>query len=654
MSKKNQASRSARLSRNEVKDELDTSALQQNHSVDNDHTAQNVATPGWRNLYALIPVAIAIIASFNTLWNDFAADDSLQILRNALIRDISNLPLTFTTSVWAYVTEDITVSIDYYYRPLFMALLTLNYSIFGTAAWAWHLINVVIHAGVTFLLFITFREATERTWTAAIAAALFAVHPTHAESVAWLSGITDPLMSLFLLPAFYFYLRYRKTGRKIIMAVALSFYFLALLSKETALALPLIVVYCETIYFKDETPFIKRLSQALMLGGLFIVPTVIYFAMRYFALSSIVFGSDSRYPVSAAIATIPLAVAKYLGLMSIPVGYSYQHYTELVTSMTLMRFWLPLALIVLIAAAVTLSRSRVLGLAATWFIVTLAPALVALRQFDLEFLIQERYLYIPSMGFCLAMACGIKWLAERSILGIRGKAVAVTLALIIIGIWSAAYFKHNRAWYDTISIFENCVAVEPESPPARTALAKAYFESGRPKQAEEQARLALNLDDKNADSYLSLSYFAHLSGMTDKSIEYLEHGSSAVEESSTNRYKRATMALNLGLLYAQRRDYDLAETSIKRSIEIWPRATGWYYLGQFYFERGRYEEAREMFELTRNNVSRNFAPIHFKLGQVYESLYQKPQARAAYQKYLQLASPISKDRDEAIRRLREL
>jgi tetratricopeptide (TPR) repeat protein len=654
MSKKNKAGHSARPSRNEARTDLEVPALQQDHAIDDNHQAQIIATPGWRNIYALIPVVIAIIASFNTLWNEFAADDSLQILRNALIRNISNLPLTFTTSVWSYATEDIIVSIDYYYRPIFMALLTLNYSIFGTTAWAWHLVNVATHAGVTFLLFITFREATERTWTAALTAALFAVHPTHAESVAWLSGITDPLMSLFLLPAFYFYLRYRKTKRNIMMAAAVLFYFLALLSKETALALPLIVAYCEMFYFKDETPFNKRFSRALVLGSLFILPTMIYFAMRYFALSSIVFGTEPRYPISATTATIPIALTKYLGLLSIPAGYSYQHYTELVTSLTLMRFWLPLALIALICIAVILSKSRVLGLAATWFIVTLAPALVALRQFDLEFLIQERYLYIPSMGFCLAVACGIQWIAERNILGIRGKAVAATLTVIIIGTWGTAYFKHNRAWYDTISIFENSAAVEPNSPLAHTALAKAYFESGRPKQAEEQARIALSLDDKNVDSYLSLSYLAHLSGMTDKAIEYLEQGTSAVEESSINRYKRATMALNLGLLYAQRRDFDLAEASLKRSIEVWPRATGWYYLGQFYFDRGRYEEAKELFELTRDNVSKNFAPIHFKLGQVYESLYQKPQARAAYQKYLQLASPISKDRDVAIRRLREL
>lgn len=654
MSKKDRAVRVPRPSRNYVEADLTDSAPEQRRKVEADHSPQNLAAPAWRNAYALVPVAIAILASINTLWNDFASDDMLQILRNALIKDMSNLPLAFTTSVWSYATDDIIVATDSYYRPLFMVLFTINYSLFGATAWAWHLINVLIHASVTLLLLITFREATSRQWTAFITATLFAVHPVHAESVAWLSGITDPLMALFLLPAFYFYLRHRKTGQKSKIALSLAFYLLALLGKETALALPLIIAYCETTYFKDDTPFTKRFFRALAISGLFILPTVIYFALRYFALSSILFSSGQRYPLGPSLATVPLAIVKYLGLMSIPVGYSYQHYTELVISLTLTRFWLPLFLIVVITAGLILSRSRILGSAAIWFIVTLAPALAALPRFDPEYLIQERYLYIPSMGFCLAAACGIEWLAARSIFRMRERVTAAALTLIIVAVWSVAYFKHNRAWHDTVSIFENCVTVEPHSATAHAALAKAYFETGRPRQAEESALAALNLNDRDPNPYLNLSFFAHSSGLLDKAIEYLERGTLAVEESAMARFKRATMHLNLGLLYTQRKDFDKAEASLKRSIEIWPRPTGWYYAGQFYAERGRYQEAREMFELTRNNVPAKFAPIHFRLGQVYEKLNQKSQARISYEKYLQFASPVSRDRDEALRRLREL
>lgn len=654
MSKKNRAVRVSRPLKDGVETDLSAPQAKSKSAIETDRSAQSVTAPVWRNAYALIPLAIAIFASLNTLWNDFASDDLLQILRNALIRDLSNVPIAFTTSVWSYATEDIIIATDSYYRPLFMVLFTITHTLFGTTAWAWHLINVLIHASVTLLLFITFREATSRPWTAIIAATLFAVHPAHAESVAWLSGITDPLMALFLLPAFYFYLRYRKTSRKTTLAIALVFYLFALLCKETALALPLIVAYCEAFYFKDDASSNKRFLRALAIGSLFILPTAIYFAMRYFALSSIFFGGGQRYPLGPSIATVPLAIVKYLGLMSIPFGYSYQHYTDLVASITQMRFWIPLILIAVITASVIMSRSRILGFAAIWFIVTLAPALAALPRFDPEYLVQERYLYIPSMGFCLAVACGIEWLASRNVFSTRRNAVATILTMLLVVVWGAAYFKHNAAWHDTVSIFEKCVEVEPQSAPARAALAKAYFETGRARQAEEQAQAALDLNAGDANPYLNLSYFAHASGMLDKAIEYLEQGTSTLEESPMTRYKRATMYLNLGLLYTQRKDFDKAEASLKRSIEIWPRPTGWYYAGQFYLDRGRYEEAREMLELTRDNVSKKYAPIHFRLGQVYEKLNQKAQARAAYEKYLKFAPPISKDRDEALRRLHDL
>src|SRR6185503_3228338 len=155
----------------------------------------------WRGVYALIPGAFALLVSINTLWNGFASDDGQQVLKNDFIKTFSNLPRAFTSSVWSFTTSDIIFTVDPYYRPLFTSLFTINYAIFGTKAWGWHLINLLMHVSVTLLVFLVIKEATERKWTALIAATLFAVHPVHAESVAWVSGVTDPLLALFLLAA---------------------------------------------------------------------------------------------------------------------------------------------------------------------------------------------------------------------------------------------------------------------------------------------------------------------------------------------------------------------------------------------------------------------------------------------------------------------
>jgi protein O-mannosyl-transferase len=608
----------------------------------------------WRSLYALVPVMLALLVSLNTLSNGFATDDISQILNDSFVKKLSNLPLIFTSRVWAFATEDVILSLGSYYRPSLNALFIINHALFGDSAWGWHLVSALIHGAVTLLVFVVLRELTNRPWLAATTACLFAVHPAHVEVIAWVSGVTDSLMSLFLLPAFYFYLRYHKSNRKYLMAVSLAFYLLALLSKETALVLPFVIAYCELFYFRPAPALKQRASRALALAGLFIVPTAVYYLMRYNALGAFVNTSVPRYSLLSTLATVPLAAAKYLKLMLVPTGYSYQHYTALVEKVTDIAFIAPVALIALIAAGVRFIKSRELNFAAVWFIVTLVPAFEAMRYLDPEYLIQERYLYLPSMGFCFAAALGIEWLAKRSLFGSRGRIAAAVSTSILVLVWGAFSLKQNGVWKDTLTVYKNAVAVEANSAPAHAALAYAYFDAGKPREAEAEVRTALELDPKNANAYLSLSYFARAAGRLDKSIEYLETARSEMIEGPMTHHNLATVYLNLGLLYAQRKDFDRAEESLLKSIEFSPRPVAWHYTGLFYFDQKRFEDARVMFEKIVRSTPRWFAPVHIRLGQTYEGLNQIDRARAEYEKYLEIAPVEFPDRKSVQNRLRYL
>src|SRR5262249_34456170 len=199
-----------------------------------------------------VPPLLALVFSGITLWNEFATDDLQQILGNNFIKKLSNLPHAFTTSVWAFANGDVVFSVDSYYRPLFSALFCLNYALFGSVPLGWHAINILIHAGVTALVFVVINEVTGKRGPSLLAAALFAVHPSHAESVAWASGVTDPLMGLFLLPSFFFYVRWRKAGKNLLLVLSVCLYFLALLTKETSLALAIVIVGYELLYWGTE------------------------------------------------------------------------------------------------------------------------------------------------------------------------------------------------------------------------------------------------------------------------------------------------------------------------------------------------------------------------------------------------------------------
>lgn len=624
------------------------------HPSENESLGSASASVKWRGIYALVPVLLALLTSVNTLWNYFASDDLEQVLNNPFIKHFRNLTGAFTSSVWSFTAVDIVFTVDPYFRPVFTSLLIINYALFGTAPWGWHLVNVLIHASVTLFVFVVVREVTDRRWVAGLTACLFAVHPAHAESVAWVSGVTDPLMTLLLLPAFYFYLRFRKRGTWYLLVSALGLFFLALLTKETAIAMVVMVAYCELWHFKREDVSIRRLIAASKILILFAIPTVIYILMRYNALGGKLFGGEARYPLIPSLLTIPLVLLKYVGLMVIPWGYSYQHYTAFAETVAGALFLGPVVVLAAIGIGAVKLKSRLMTFAVVWFVVMLAPALVALRSLEPAFLIQERYLYAPSIGICLAIALGIEGLATRGWFGSRGRVIATAAATLLMLLWAGVFIRQNRVWDDTVTVFKNSVAVSPHEPLAHALLSRSYYEAGRPREAEAEAHATLDLDPRCAPGYLNLSYFARMSGKLDKACEYLEQGISAVPEGIMTRYDLATMHLNLGLLYGQRKMFERGEENLLRSIEIAPRPVAWYYTAGFYAEQGRFEDARVMYEKTVAHVPRWFAPVHMRLGLTYEALTDTHRAELEYERFLELASPEAPEREGIGKRLAEL
>src|SRR5262245_45119857 len=291
--------------------------------------------PGaWRRLYVAAPVALALLTSINTLRNDFAIDDSQMVLNNALVRSIANIPRAFVVSGWAYSSSDIRFAQDTFYRPLLNVILTIEYALFGPTPWGWHLTNVLLHSLVTLLVFLVFDELTGRKWLALIAATLFAVHPVHAESVAWVSGVTDPMMSVFALGAFYCYVRYRRSRNIYLIAGSWALFLGALMCKETALALPVMIEYCELGLFNESSRVKSRSVSAAKMAAPFLVVYAFYFLLRYVALGTPTMGGEALNPPEYVIRTIPLLIVKYLKLLLVPSGYSFQHYTSLTDSMS--------------------------------------------------------------------------------------------------------------------------------------------------------------------------------------------------------------------------------------------------------------------------------------------------------------------------------
>ena len=175
-----------------------------------------------------------------------------------------------------------------------------------------------------------------------------------------------------------------------------------------------------------------------------------------------------------------------------------------------------------------------------------------------------------------------EWLAARSFFSSRATIVAASVTSLLVIALGAACFRQNMYWSNSINLYRRCVAVNPRSSASHTVLSRIYFDAGRPREAEAEAREALQLDPNNLAAYLNLSFYARTGGKLDKAIEYIEQAVSTVSENPMTRYDLGTAYLNLGLLYGQQKAPDKAEISLLKSINLSPRPVGWYYVGQFY------------------------------------------------------------------------
>ena len=157
-----------------------------------------------RNWVVGLILGVTFLAFSNSLSNGFAYDDTTQIVGNLFIRDLRNIPKALVTETWYWRAQQDQDPNKQdkpstpYYRPIFIVYLMLMWKFFGASASGWHVFNLILHLLASYLAFLVIERFTKDRRLAAIASLLFAVHPLRSESVAWISGLTDPLLAVFL------------------------------------------------------------------------------------------------------------------------------------------------------------------------------------------------------------------------------------------------------------------------------------------------------------------------------------------------------------------------------------------------------------------------------------------------------------------------
>jgi tetratricopeptide (TPR) repeat protein len=392
------------------------------------------------------------------------------------------------------------------YVPLSWLAHMLDVEIFGLDAGAHHAVNAGLHAAATALLFAALRSLGGAVGPSAFTAALFAVHPAHVESVAWVSERRDTLSAVFWMLALLAWARFvRAPGRGRYLLVCLSL-GLGLLAKPMLVTLPVVLLLLDRWPLGRTQPWRALVREKIPLFALAAAAALAAFAAQR-AGGGV--ASLAQVPLASRAANAVVAALRYLGIALWPVDLAVFYPFE---------FELParkvaaatLALAGITAAALAARRRcPYLWVGWLWYAVTLLPVL-GLVQVGSQ-AIADRYTYLPLVGLGIAAAWGAADLAARMP---RARPVLGAAALALVTAWALLARAQLATWRDSVALFENARAVSGEHPVVLLNLGEAYEDAGRLDLARTHYERGLALAPGAAQLQLRLG--ALLSRMGDR------------------------------------------------------------------------------------------------------------------------------------------
>lgn len=574
----------------------------------------------------VLVLAFAVYA--NSLFSGFVMDDHMQIEQNSQLQSFRSLPDIFLTKAWSFHA---TQYVPNFYRPIPIAGFLLCHKIFGASAVGYHLINILLHVVVVWLVIAVGANLFKDTASALLAGLLFALHPIHTESVSWIAGVMDVELAVFFLTAFLLFLELENArhGKMLWLKAGLYFSFVcALLSKEQAVTLPLVATLYEHLFRDDrfQTSWKQKVERY---GGLWALFTA-YFVFRLTVLGAIVgksFHPDITWP--QAILTSVALLGRYLEKMVWPAPLSYYYPFQKSSSIRDVNVLVGIAVCVLAATVFMMARKRAwpYSFSILFFILTLSPVLNARWMPGTIF--AERYLYLPSAGICW-MSGGAtlfvwrRWAIQRSALKWVFLPAGLSLALLATHLT----WVRNRDWQSDRSLVLRTLAVWPHSAYHRVNLARMLWDDGDRVRAEEELRAALADDPKNPVAWWDLAREMLEEKKYDQAMEF-------VDRSLAIRSEFAPPFFYRGLIYMQTARPAEAEADFLRAIEISPNATEFRNtLGKFYLEQGRTSEAQQQFEASIHSVPNLEA--YSSLAEIYTQGRKTVQAEAMWKNVLKM------------------
>ncbi|MGE0404922.1 MAG: tetratricopeptide repeat protein, partial [Candidatus Korobacteraceae bacterium] len=485
-----------------------------------------------------------------------------------------------------------------YWRPLFLLWMLVNRTLFGLEPWGWHLTTVVVHSLAALLMYFVALRILRDRFLAGFAATLFGVYPVTIESAAWIAGVTDPLMAVFLLPAFLVYLKSWEAQSRHWRALSLVFYVLALMVKETAVILPVLVLAHAWLYRGDVPANLlgsRGRGYSVMRSFLpYAAFTAIYLAERSLVLST---GEPpaGTIGIKAMILTWPALVSFYLRLLLVPNSISPHYNLRALTEFQAAPVLVPLFFLIVLAVMIVWVLRRVSAetrrqvvFALVWIVTPMLPVLYISRMAPGDFA-HIRYLYFSVIGLAmlLAVIVGKLPVSRNRIFGVpASQALAAGVLVLASAIATARSQQH---WENNFTLFAHAVEVAPRNARALTNYAIELGEKKRFDEAIQRFHEALSVEPDLWYANVDLGFTYYLIGRYEEGIRYMQRGTELNPNDPQQFTYLAAAQIKAGRL-------DLAEEAIRKAIALAPGMPSYHLsLGLILERQGKLEDARNAF-----------------------------------------------------------
>jgi len=445
-------------------------------------------------------VVLAVLPYLQTLRYGFVNfDDGAYVAENPLVQQ----GLTWSNVAWAFTTMSAGN-----WHPLTWLSHMLDCQIFGLRPGWHHLVNALLHGANTALLFVVLRAMTGMAWRSALVAALFAVHPLHIESVAWIAERKDVLSTFFGLWAIWAYARYVGAPSLPRYGLVACFFALSLLSKPMLVTLPFALLLLDVwplqrFWIESRAPI-----QNPKLGSLFLekLPLLAMSAASSVVTFKAQHAAGAMAPIDVLLLSQRLAnaIVAYVGYVKkafwpVDLAVIYPLPDQESVAQTVLAI---LAIVGITIGVGMLIRKRPwLAVGWLWFLGTLVPV-IGLVQVGAQSM-ADRYTYMPLIGVFIMIVWSLPAAAFAT--SNRGRVTAsVAVVAVILMALAAVTFAQIQVWKNTTTLFDHAVKVTEGNFMAHNLLASAFGQQGDLVGARDQIEKALQIRPNYAGARYNL------------------------------------------------------------------------------------------------------------------------------------------------------